>query len=84
MGGGGHITTHSKWPGGLFAIIIVNYPGNRVQGGTECRGGGGERLLWHTCKLHTTTHVDEPCVLQRAQVHSIQYYAVPGHRSVPI
>ena len=69
---------------GAFAIIIVNYPGEPSAGGNRVRGGGGERLLWHTCKLHTTTHVDEPCVLQRAQVHSIQYYAVSGHRSVPI
>ena len=34
---GGHITTHSKWPGDPFTI--VNYPGDQVQGGG---------LLWHT------------------------------------
>ena len=36
--GGGHITTHCKWPGSPFAIIIVNYPGEPSAGGTECRG----------------------------------------------
>ena len=40
---GDHITTHSKWPGGLFTtIIIVKCPGNEVQGevyfGTPARG----------------------------------------------
>ena len=32
-GGGGHITTYIKWPGGPFAIIIVNYPGEPSAGG---------------------------------------------------
>ena len=46
-GGGGHITTHSKWPGGPFDIIVENYPGEPSAGGNRVQGGGRTSTMAH-------------------------------------